>query len=104
MPGKNGEPVKQPLKPKKFPERKCIGCGERKKKTDLIRIVRSPEGEISLDFTGRKPGRGAYLCHSVACFRAARKARRIEQNLTPGTPVPESVYDALEEELKKNDA
>ncbi len=104
MPGKNGEPVKQPLKPKKFPERKCIGCGERKKKTDLIRIVRSPEGEISLDFTGRKPGRGAYLCHSVACFRAARKAHRIEQNLTPGASVPDAVYDTLEEELKKNDA
>ena len=104
MPGKNGEPVKQPLKPKKFPERKCIGCGERKKKADLIRIVRSLEGEISLDFTGRKPGRGAYLCHSVACFRAARKAHRIEQNLTPGASVPDAVYDALEEELKKNDA
>lgn len=102
MPGKNGEPVKQPLKPKKFPERKCIGCGERKKKTDLIRIVRSPEGEISLDFTGRKPGRGAYLCRSVACFRAARKAHRIEQNLTPASPVPDAVYDALEEELKKD--
>ena len=102
MPGKNGEPVKQPLKPKKFPERKCIGCGERKKKTDLIRIVRSPEGELSLDFTGRKPGRGAYLCRSVACFRAARKARRIEQNLTPGTPVPEEILNALEAELSKD--
>ena len=104
MPEKNGGNAKQPLKPKKFPERKCIGCGERKKKTELIRIVRSPEGEISLDFTGRKPGRGAYLCHSVACFRAARKAHRIEQNLTPGSPVPESVYEALEEELQKDDA
>ncbi len=103
MPEQNGERAKQPLKPKKFPERKCIGCGERKKKTELIRIVRSPEGEISLDFTGRKPGRGAYLCRSVACFRAARKARRIEQNLTPGTPVPEAIFDALEEELSKND-
>ena len=103
MPEKNGERAKQPLKPKKFPERKCIGCGERKRKTDLIRIVRSPEGEISLDFTGKKPGRGAYLCHSVACFRAARKARRIEQNLTPGTSVPEAVFDALEEELTKRE-
>ena len=102
MPSKNGEPVKQPLKPKKFPERKCIGCGEKKKKTELIRIVRSPEGEISLDFTGRKPGRGAYLCRSVACFRSVRKAHRIETNLTPGAPVPEEVYNALEEELSKS--
>ncbi len=102
MPSKNGEPVKQPLKPKKFPERKCVGCGEKKKKTELIRIVRSPEGEISLDFTGRKPGRGAYLCRSVACFRAARKAHRIETNLNPGAPVPEGVWDALEEELSKS--
>ena len=101
MPEKTGGTVKQPLKPKKFPERKCIGCGEKRKKTELIRIVRSPEGEISLDFTGKKPGRGAYLCRNVACFRAARKAHRIETNLNPGTSVPDSVYDALEEELSK---
>ena len=69
MPSKNGEPVKQPLKPKKFPERKCIGCGEKKKKTELIRIVRSPEGEISLDFTGRKPGRGHHSCRDKISFR-----------------------------------
>ena len=50
----------------------------------------------------RKPGRGAYLCRSVACFRAARKAHRIEQNLTPASPVPDTVYDTLEEELKKD--
>ena len=102
MQEKTGERAKQPLKPKKIPERRCIGCGERKKKSDLIRIVRSPEGEISLDFTGRKPGRGAYLCRSVACFRSARKAHRIETNLTPGAPVPEEVYNALEEELSKS--
>ena len=102
MQEKTGERAKQPLKPKKIPERRCIGCGERKKKSDLIRIVRSPEGEISLDFTGRKPGRGAYLCRDVKCFRAARKARRIEGNL-PGAPVPAEVFDALEEELTRND-
>ena len=79
-----------------------MGCNEHKPKAELLRVVRSPEGEISLDFTGRKPGRGAYLCRSVACFRSARKAHRIETNLTPGAPVPEEVYNALEEELSKS--
>ena len=82
---------------KKIPLRRCIGCGERFEKPALIRVVRSPEGEISLDFTGKKPGRGAYLCRSAACLKKARRAKRIEQNLD--CVIPDTVYDALEGEL-----
>ena len=82
---------------KKIPLRRCIGCGERFEKPALIRVVRSPEGEISLDFTGKKPGRGAYLCRSAACLIKARRAKRIEQNLD--CVIPDTVYDALEGEL-----
>ena len=84
-------------KTKRIPERRCLGCGQHFEKRELIRVVRSPEGEVSLDFTGKKSGRGAYLCHSAACFRKARKSRRIEQNLL--CPIPEAVYDALEKEI-----
>ena len=101
MPEKNGGTSKQPLKPKKFPERKCIGCGERKKKTELIRIVRSPEGEISLDFTGRKPGRGAYLCPNAECLKKAEKARALERAFS--APVPPEVYERLHREMENGE-
>lgn len=78
--------------------RQCRGCNEHKPKAELIRVVRSPEGEISLDFTGKKNGRGAYLCRSAACFKKARKSRRIEREL--GVEVPEEVYESLERELE----
>ena len=61
---------------KKIPMRKCIGCNEMKEKRELIRVVRSPENEISLDLTGKKPGKGAYICHNVDCYKAAVKAKR----------------------------
>lgn len=64
---------------KKQPLRKCLGCGEMKEKKELVRIVRSAEGEISLDPTGRKNGRGAYVCHNSECLKAAQKARRLEK-------------------------
>ena len=79
---------------KKIPLRRCIGCGERFEKPALVRVVRSPEGEITLDFVGKKPGRGAYLCRSVACLRKARKQKRLEQNLE--CAIPDTVYEALE--------
>ena len=66
---------------KKVPMRQCMGCNEHKPKGELIRVVRSPEGEISLDFTGRKNGRGAYLCRSAACLRKAAKSHRIDRVL-----------------------
>ncbi len=82
---------------KKIPERRCSGCGERFPKPTLIRVVRSPEGEISLDFTGKKSGRGAYICRSVACLKKARRGNRLAQNLS--CTIPDAVYDALESEL-----
>ena len=82
------------LKPKKIPMRQCVGCREMKEKRELIRVVKSPEGEISLDFHGKKPGRGAYLCPDAACLRRARKARSLERVFS--AQIPPEVYDALE--------
>jgi predicted RNA-binding protein YlxR (DUF448 family) len=84
-------------KKKKIPQRRCVGCGETRDKKELVRVVRSPEGEISLDLTGKKSGRGAYLCNNLACLKKARKSKRIEQNLE--TSIPEELYDALENQL-----
>jgi predicted RNA-binding protein YlxR (DUF448 family) len=82
---------------KKIPQRRCVGCGETKDKKELIRVVRTPEGEVCLDFTGKKSGRGAYLCHNRACLKKARKTKRIEQNLD--THIPDEIYENLEEQL-----
>ena len=82
---------------KRVPLRKCIGCNEQKPKKELIRVVRSSEGEISLDETGKKAGRGAYICHNKACLAKARKANRLER--TFNCDVPDEVYDRLEEGL-----
>lgn len=84
-------------KVKKIPQRKCIGCAERRDKVDLVRVVRTPDGEIRLDSTGRAAGRGAYLCKSKKCLARARKSHRLETNL--GVEIPEAVYAALESEL-----
>lgn len=84
-------------RPRKIPLRMCTGCGEMKPKKELIRVVKSPEGEISLDMTGRKPGRGAYVCRNVECLKAARKARRFEKAFS--CKIPDEVYDRMEKEL-----
>ena len=89
------------LKPKKIPQRQCVGCRTMKNKRDLIRVVKSPAGEISLDFVGKKPGRGAYVCRSLACLQAARKARRLEKAFSCQIPAP--VYERMEEELQASD-
>ena len=68
-----------------------------KPKKELIRIVKSPEGEISLDLTGKKNGRGAYICHSVECFKKVRKSKRLEKEFE--CKIPEEVYDLMEKEL-----
>ncbi len=86
------------MRKRKIPLRKCMGCNESKPKAELVRVVRSPEGEVSLDLTGRKPGRGAYVCHSAECFAKARKARRFERALE--CSIPEEVYEAMEKELQ----
>lgn len=85
------------MKPKKIPMRMCLGCNEMKPKKELIRVVKSPEGEISLDFTGKKSGRGAYICRSVECFNKARKGRRLEKAFS--CKIDAGVYDAMVEEL-----
>lgn len=85
---------------KKIPERKCIGCGESKPKNTLLRVVRSPEGTISLDFTGKKSGRGAYICKKSACLKKARKSKRLERNLD--CTIPDEIYDALDREMSEN--
>ena len=84
---------------RKLPERRCIGCGEHFAKNTLIRVVRSPEGEITLDFVGKAPGRGAYLCKSTECFAKARKTRRLEASFA--MRIDDSVYEALEERLSR---
>ena len=88
------------LKPKKIPERRCVGCGEKKEKRELIRVLRTPEGEIVLDRTGKRSGRGAYLCPNAECLRKARKTRRLQTNLE--TEIPDSVFEALEREISRN--
>lgn len=85
---------------RKTPLRMCAGCGEMKPKQELVRVVKSPEGEISLDLTGRKPGRGAYVCRNLDCLKAARKAHRLEKAFS--CKIPEEVCDRLEEELLGN--
>ena len=84
--------------PKKTPFRKCVGCGEMFPKSQLIRVVRSPQGEISLDKTGKLNGRGAYICGDPRCFAACRKAKRLDKAF--GAAVPDTVYARLEEAVK----
>ena len=85
---------------KKIPMRQCLGCNEHKPKAELLRVVRSPEGEISLDFRGKKSGRGAYICRDVKCLRRARKSGRIGKNLD--CVIEDAVYDAMERELESD--
>ena len=90
------------MQQKKIPMRKCTGCNEMKPKKELVRVVKSPEGEISLDLTGKKSGRGAYICRSMDCLRAARKARRLERAFS--CTIPDDIYDAMERELTSDAA
>ena len=86
------------MKVKKVPQRKCVGCNEMKDKKDLVRIVRSPEGDISLDLTGRKNGRGAYVCPNEECITKAVKERRLERALDKA--ISDEVYQKLVEDFK----
>ena len=85
-------------KTKKIPERRCVGCQGTFPKKDLLRVLRSPEGELSIDFTGKKNGRGAYLCKKLDCFRKARKSGAIKRSLD--CEISEALYDDLEHEIK----
>lgn len=84
--------------PKKLPVRMCAGCAEHKPKRELVRVVRTPEGTVELDLTGKKSGRGAYVCPNPACLKKARKARRIERALE--CAIPDQVYDRMEREME----
>ena len=85
------------MKVKKVPQRMCTGCMEMKSKKELIRIVKNKEGEVSLDLTGKKPGRGAYVCKSTECFEKAFKTKRLEKNLE--NKISEDLYNSLKEEI-----
>lgn len=84
---------------KKIPLRQCIGCGEMKSKKEMIRVLKTAEDEIVLDATGRKNGRGAYLCPSMDCFKKAVKNKGLERSFK--TAIPKEVYETLEEEMEQ---
>lgn len=86
------------MKVKKIPERRCLGCNTSFPKSQLIRVVRTPEGAVELDVTGRKNGRGAYICKSSGCFKAARKKNRFSVNLD--ITVPDEVLDRIQSEIE----
>ena len=86
---------------KRVPLRMCTGCGEHLPKKELVRVVKSPTGEISIDLTGKKSGRGAYVCPKADCLRKARKARRLERVF--GCDIPDEVYARLEEEIQSGE-
>ena len=85
--------------PKKIPMRQCVGCREMKEKRSLIRVVKSPEGEVSLDFKGKLPGRGAYVCPSGECLKRARKSRALERAFS--APPPPEVWEGLEAQMEE---
>lgn len=86
---------------RKKPERQCIGCRESKGKKDLIRVVKTPEGDILFDRTGRKNGRGAYICDSEECLKKARRVNALSRSFKMN--VPDEIYDELERQLKYDD-
>ncbi len=100
------------MKQKKIPLRKCTGCGEMKPKYELVRVVKGPDvkdeqgeflsaGKVSLDLTGKKPGRGAYICKSADCLEKAIKAKRLERAF--GCKIPEEIYAEMQQEMGKNE-
>ena len=89
------------MKPRKIPLRKCTGCGEMKNKKEMIRIVRDQEGNFSLDFHGKKPGRGAYICPNKTCLEQAEKNKGLERSFK--TSVDKTIYDILRKELEEYD-
>ena len=83
---------------KKIPQRQCMGCRERKAKREMIRVVRMPDGNVSLDFSGKLNGRGAYICPNPECLKKAQKAKSLERSLE--VPIPEQVYERLAAEME----
>lgn len=89
------------MKQKKIPMRKCNGCGEQKPKKELVRIVKSPDGEVSLDLTGKASGRGAYICNNAECLKKARKSHRIDKAFE--IAIPDEVYEQMLTEISKDE-
>ena len=87
------------MQQKKIPQRQCMGCRERKEKRELIRVVRAPDGGVSLDFRGKAPGRGAYICPDMACLKKAIRSKALERSLE--TAIPEEIYARLEQEMEE---
>ena len=87
-----------PAKPRKIPMRMCVGCREMKPKVQLLRVVKPQEGEAHIDRTGKAPGRGAYICGQIECFKKARKSRALERALN--TKIDEAVFDQLEASIQ----
>lgn len=85
------------MKPKKIPLRMCLGCSEMKPKKELVRVVKATEGEISVDKTGKKNGRGAYICNNPDCLKKAQKTRRLEKAFS--CQISADIYNALEKEM-----
>ena len=88
-----------PMKEKKVPMRMCVGCREMKPKKELLRVVKSPEGTVSIDVTGRKPGRGAYVCHSADCLKRAIRQKQLERAFE--CSLGEEVHASLLQELEQ---
>ena len=86
---------------KKTASRQCTGCSEKKDKKELIRVIKTPEGDITVDFTGKKNGRGAYICNSTECLKQAQKKKSLERSLK--TDIPENVYQELEKEMSEHE-
>ena len=89
------------MQQKKIPMRQCVGCREMKPKKELIRAVKSPEGNISLDFRGKAPGRGAYVCPDPACLKRAIKSKALERGFE--TQIPQEIYDGLLQAMEEGD-
>ena len=89
------------MQTRRVPMRKCTGCNEMKPKKELVRVVKSPEGEISLDLTGKNNGRGAYVCKDAACLKKAQKAKRIERAFD--CAIPDEIFEKMEQELIKSE-
>ncbi|MBR5320455.1 MAG: YlxR family protein [Clostridia bacterium] len=89
------------MKQKKIPMRKCTGCGEQKPKKELVRVVKTPDGEVLLDLTGKASGRGAYICNNAECLKKARKSKRIDRTFE--MTIPDEIYVKMEEEISKDD-
>lgn len=88
------------MKVKKIPQRMCTGCMEMKPKKELIRVVKSKDETVSIDLTGKKPGRGAYICKDIECFEKAFKAKRLQRNLE--TNISDEIYEKLKEEISND--